>query len=161
IRPNLSTDSLTADSASAGLVISSFTTNRSEDLPRAWATLSVLRPVATTLWPAARAALAIYTPIPRPAPVISQTLLMSLLLNNDPSNGSVGVWRPITICRAEVYAVRDFARPSRTAVTWRCRALVPGSSPYEREVASRTYALPVQEPRSPGGSRRVVASADR
>src|ERR1700683_4056077 len=94
MRPNRSTVALTADSASAGLVMSSFTTNRSADFPRALATLSVLRPVATTLWPAARAALAISTPIPRPAPVISQTLLMSLLLNNDPSNGSVGVDTP-------------------------------------------------------------------
>src|SRR5437763_13373918 len=33
----------------------------------------MLRPVATTAFPAARAALAISTPIPRPAPVINQT----------------------------------------------------------------------------------------
>ena len=34
---------------------------------------SALRPVATTAWPAARAALAMSTPMPRPAPVISTT----------------------------------------------------------------------------------------
>jgi hypothetical protein len=33
-------------------------------------------PVAMTAFPAARAALAIGTPIPRPVPVINQTLLM-------------------------------------------------------------------------------------
>ena len=36
-------------------------------------TVSVLRPVATTAWPAARAALAMSTPMPRPAPVMNQT----------------------------------------------------------------------------------------
>jgi hypothetical protein len=45
-------------------------------------TLSVLRPVATTAWPAARAALAMSTPMPRPALVMNHTFLsvMSSLL---------------------------------------------------------------------------------
>ena len=34
-----------------------------------------VRPVATTAWPAARAALVMSTPMPRPAPVINQTFL--------------------------------------------------------------------------------------
>ena len=38
-------------------------------------TVSGLRPVATTAWPAASAALAMSTPMPRPAPVMSQTFL--------------------------------------------------------------------------------------
>src|SRR5437870_8986552 len=59
--------------------MSSFPINRLTDFPKASATLSVLRPVATTLWPAARAALAISTPMPRPAPVMSQTLLVAML----------------------------------------------------------------------------------
>src|SRR5580700_3006716 len=80
MQPNWSTAALTADSASAGLVMSNFTTSSSADFPRALATLSVLRPVATTLWPPAKAALAISTPKPRPAPVMSQTLLVAMVL---------------------------------------------------------------------------------
>ena len=76
MRPNRSMTASTAASASVALVTSSFTTNRSAESPTAWATLSVLRPVATTLWPAARAALAKSTPIPRPAPVMNQTFLL-------------------------------------------------------------------------------------
>src|SRR6478609_4560503 len=59
--------------ASAGLVTSSFTASRLSFSPTARATLPGLRPVATTAWPAARAALAMSMPIPRPAPVMNQT----------------------------------------------------------------------------------------
>jgi hypothetical protein len=38
-------------------------------------TASVLRPVATTAFPAARAAWAMSVPMPRPAPVMNQTFL--------------------------------------------------------------------------------------
>jgi hypothetical protein len=52
------------------------------DGPRAFETRSLSRPVATTAWPAARAALAKSTPIPRLAPVMNQIflLLMTLLV---------------------------------------------------------------------------------
>src|SRR6476620_3770151 len=79
MRPNRSTVALTAASASAGFVMSNFRTSSSANFPRALATLSVLRPVATTLWPPANAALAISTPKPRPAPVMSQTLLVAMV----------------------------------------------------------------------------------
>src|SRR5438045_1572401 len=55
--------------------MSSLTTSRSSALPRALVTVSVLRPGAMTAFPAARAALVILTPIPRPAPVTNQTFL--------------------------------------------------------------------------------------
>ena len=47
--------------------------------PRPLLTVSVLRAVATTAWPAARAALAMSTPMPRPAPVMNQTFLSVML----------------------------------------------------------------------------------
>src|SRR5207249_4454576 len=40
-----------------------------------------LRPVAATLWPAAMAARANSTPIPRPAPVISQVFVLAFTLD--------------------------------------------------------------------------------
>src|SRR5215203_193667 len=73
--PNRSTAAWTAAAASSRLLTSSFTTNRSSASPTAVRTASVLRPVATTAFPAARAALAKSTPIPRPAPVTIQTFL--------------------------------------------------------------------------------------
>src|SRR5579859_228318 len=76
MRPKRSTAACTAVWASSGRVTSSLTTSRSSALPTALVTVSVLRPVATTAFPAARAALAICTPIPRPAPVINQTFFL-------------------------------------------------------------------------------------
>src|SRR5215212_5451128 len=76
MRPNRSTAACTAASASAGLVTSSLTTSSSSwSPPSACSTDSGRRPVATTALPAASAALAMSTPIPRPAPVTSQTFL--------------------------------------------------------------------------------------
>ena len=75
IRPNWSTAAATADSASAGSVTSSLTAKRSTRSPIAALTFSGFRPVATTAWPAASAALAISTPKPRPAPVTNHTFL--------------------------------------------------------------------------------------
>ena len=66
-----------AASASARLVTSSLTTSRSFESPTALATASVSRPVATTAWPAARAALAKSTPMPRAAPVMNQIFLLA------------------------------------------------------------------------------------
>src|SRR5256885_17203361 len=76
MRPNRSTAARTAASASARLVTSSFTGSRSSDCPNALDTRSVSRPVATTEWPAAKAALAKSAPIPRPAPVMNQIFLL-------------------------------------------------------------------------------------
>src|SRR5438874_7193753 len=74
--PKRSTAAVTAASASCPSVTSSLTTRRSLDSPSAAATVSGLRPVATTAWPAASAALAKSAPMPRPAPVINQTCLL-------------------------------------------------------------------------------------
>src|SRR5258707_12733618 len=57
--PKRSTAAFTAAWASSGRVTSSLTASRSSALPTALVTVSVLRPVATTAFPAARAALAI------------------------------------------------------------------------------------------------------
>ena len=57
-------------------VTSSLTASRSFDCPKALDTRSLSRPEATTAWPAARAALAKSTPMPRPAPVINQIFLL-------------------------------------------------------------------------------------
>src|SRR5215216_2474153 len=70
--PKRSTAASTAASASCVLVTSSLTTSRLSESRRALATASGSRPVATTLWPAASAALAKSTPMPRPAPVMIQ-----------------------------------------------------------------------------------------
>jgi hypothetical protein len=58
-----------------GLVTSSLTASRSSWAPMAALTRWGLRPVATTASPAVRAALAMSTPIPRPAPVMNQVFL--------------------------------------------------------------------------------------
>src|SRR5215213_9306061 len=76
MRPNRSTAARTAACASAGFVTSRVTASSSFDLPNAFETASLLRPVATTAWPAASAALVKSAPIPRPAPVMNQTLLL-------------------------------------------------------------------------------------
>ena len=55
---------------------SSLTLSRSFDCPKALDTASLFRPVATTAWPAARAALAKSAPMPRPAPVMNQIFLL-------------------------------------------------------------------------------------
>src|SRR5436305_864750 len=79
--PKRSTAAATVAVASAGRVTSSLRTSRSAASPSALATASVLRPVATTACPAARAAFAMSAPIPRPAPVTNQvcfSLMMSM-----------------------------------------------------------------------------------
>jgi len=59
----------------ASLVTASFTASSLSELPSAFATRWMLRPVATTSCPAASAAFAMSRPMPRPAPVMNQTLL--------------------------------------------------------------------------------------
>src|SRR3954447_14785119 len=72
-RPNRSTAAATAACAAAGSVTSRATASRSSSSPSAFVTLSALRAVATTRCPVGRAALAMSTPRPRPAPVTSHT----------------------------------------------------------------------------------------
>src|SRR2546425_10846071 len=79
MRPNRSTAARAAASASPRFVTSSLTTSRSSAFPTAFATASVSRPVATTAWPAARAALTKSTPMPRPAPVMNQIFLFVMV----------------------------------------------------------------------------------
>src|SRR3954447_20708812 len=50
-------------------------------MPTAVATRAALRPVATTAWPAASAARAMSAPMPRPAPVTSQTFVSVMSLS--------------------------------------------------------------------------------
>src|SRR5438034_7255460 len=76
MRPKRSTAARTAASASARLVTSSLTASKSLDSPKALDTRSVSRPEATTAWPAAKAAVANWTPIPRLAPVMNHTFLL-------------------------------------------------------------------------------------
>src|SRR4051794_38360251 len=74
--PKRSTAASIAARASSRRFTSSLTTSKWGESPSAWATVSGLRPVATTLWPAASAALAMSTPMPRPAPVMSQVFVL-------------------------------------------------------------------------------------
>src|SRR5881409_3969794 len=76
MRPNRSIAARTAALASPLLVTSSLTISWSSDWPKALDTPSRSRPDATTAWPAARAALAKSTPMPRPAPVMNQIFLL-------------------------------------------------------------------------------------
>src|SRR3954463_7870656 len=92
MRPKRSTAAATASSALWGSVTSRAVTSRFSCSPTAERTVSGLRPVATTLWPAARAARANSTPMPRPAPGMSQGFVMSSKL--DPRMASKGVLRP-------------------------------------------------------------------
>src|ERR1700733_8572485 len=72
------------------------------------ATRSGSRPVATTAWPAAKAALAMSVPMPRPAPVISQTgLLIKFLLSG---LGGVLVDTCSSGCLAPAALRRQFGR---------------------------------------------------
>ena len=81
MRPKRSTATATASSALWGSVTSRTVTSRFSCSPRAERTASGLRPVATTLWPAAKAARANSTPMPRPAPVMSQVFVMALTVD--------------------------------------------------------------------------------
>src|SRR3954454_15653951 len=78
--PKRSVAAAAASSALWGSVTSRAVTSRFSCAPTAERTVSGLRPVATTLWPAARAARANSTPMPRPAPVISQVFVMASTL---------------------------------------------------------------------------------
>src|SRR3954447_22491265 len=107
---NRSMAAFAAASADAGLVTSSSAASRSSCSPTACLTVWVLRPVATTAWPAASAALARSTPIPRPAPVMSHTFMsvMSFRPSFSPGRARSGaqerldrapfVHRLITLC---------------------------------------------------------------
>jgi hypothetical protein len=81
MRPKRSTAAAAASSALWGSVTSRAATSRFSCSPTAARTVSGLRPVATTLWPTARAAWANSTPMPRPAPVISQVFVMALTVD--------------------------------------------------------------------------------
>jgi hypothetical protein len=78
MRPNVLIAASTAGFACASLVTSSWTNARLSQVTSlsALRTLSRLRPVATTRLPAFSAARAVATPMPLPAPVMNQTLLM-------------------------------------------------------------------------------------
>src|SRR3954453_13995609 len=92
MRPKRSTAAAAAFSALCGSVTSRAVTSRFSCSPTAARTVSGLRPVATTLWPAAKAARANSTPMPRPAPVMSQVFVMSSKL--DPRRPIKGCCEP-------------------------------------------------------------------
>ena len=71
--PKRSTAADTAARACSGEVTSRATASRPSCSPSAVVMLPTLRAVATTAWPASRAALAMSTPRPRPAPVTNHT----------------------------------------------------------------------------------------
>src|SRR6202023_3838641 len=114
MRPNRSTAARTASSASARLVTSSLTASRSLDCPKALDTRSRSRPEATTAWPAARAALAKSTPMPRPAPVISQIFLL-LMTSLSPTDGIYCRQEPQSWFSGKVGAHEDHRGASRRA----------------------------------------------
>src|SRR3954471_7691904 len=98
MRPNRSTAPAAAASALWASVTSRAVTSRFSCSPTAERTVSGVRPVATTLWPAAKAARANSTPMPRPAPVMSQVFVMSSKL--DPRMAPKGVLRtPLSTTR--------------------------------------------------------------
>src|SRR6266700_7567291 len=82
MRPNTLTAASTAGFAWTSLATSSWTNTRLSPATsrRALRALSRLRPVATTRSPAFNAALAVAAPMPLPAPVTNQTLLISTLV---------------------------------------------------------------------------------
>src|SRR3954453_4434017 len=92
MRPKRSSAAAAAASAWCGSVTSRAVTSRFSCSPTAARTVSGLRPVATTLWPAAKAARANSTPMPRPAPVMSQVFVMSSKL--DPRRPIKGCCEP-------------------------------------------------------------------
>src|SRR3954466_9979656 len=75
MRPNRATAASTAVWTLAGSVTSRATASRFSCSPSVEVTLPALRAVATTRCPASRAARAMSTPMPRPAPVTRMTLL--------------------------------------------------------------------------------------
>src|SRR4051794_34979334 len=78
MRPKRSTAASTAACTPAASVTSRAIASRSSCSPRAAVTLAASRAVATTRWPAPRAARAMSTPMPRPAPVTRTTFLSGI-----------------------------------------------------------------------------------
>src|SRR4051812_7673559 len=126
MRPKRSSAAAAASWALCGSVTSRTVTSRFSWSPTAARTVSGLRPVATTLWPAARAARAKSTPMPRPAPVMSQGFVMSSKL--DPRMAQKGcceppsapAWRRARASLGRVdrrSEIRDFLMSRRARVT--------------------------------------------
>src|SRR3954453_7539182 len=120
--PKRSSAAAAAAPAVCGSVTSRAQTSRCSCSPTAARTASGLRPVAATLWPASRAARANSTPLPRPAPVMSQVFVMALTV--DPRGASKGVLRaplsegPARLGRVDRRReIRDFLMSRRARVT--------------------------------------------
>ena len=75
--------------------MSRVTASRSSCSPSAAVTLSALRAVATTALPAASAALAMSTPMPRAAPVMNQ-IFLSVMSTIEPLTTTAG---KVTLCQ--------------------------------------------------------------
>ena len=144
--PKRSTAALTAASASCVLVTSSRATSRRSASPTASATASGLRPVATTLWPAASAALAMSRPIPRPAPVMSQVFFSVVM-----ASSKARIWRRWESLLRELLAGSPKrASPGLRWLSWRRR-------PEIREflTSRRARITPEQAGLPTYGARRV------
>ena len=120
-------------------------------LSQALDTRSVSRPEATTAWPAARAALAKSTPMPRLAPVMNQTFLLFIIspfcATCSPSRrGRSGA----------IYAMLDSIRDLRSAVAAHTRA-VPSTARTAPDTA-RFAAAPRPLARSRHPSPAVAAT---
>jgi hypothetical protein len=105
----------TALRALAGSVTSSRATNSSSEAPIAFLTASGLRPVAITAFPAARAALAMSTPMPRPAPVMNQTFFSLMRCSSfhmvRSPRATFDCGRPGHRCAGDSYTGQDFWLP--------------------------------------------------
>src|SRR3954447_22050034 len=122
MRPKRSRAAAAAFSALWGSVTSRAVTSRFSCSPTAARTASGLRPVAAKLWPASRAARANSTPMPRPAPVMSQVCVMASTV--DPREASKGVLRaplsegPARLGRVDRrHEIRDFLMSRRARMT--------------------------------------------
>src|SRR6185369_15794799 len=109
MRPNRFTARSAAARACASLETSRGRISRllPAPLPMALRTLSTFRPVATTRSPAFNAASAVAAPIPLPAPVTNQTLLMIFL------DGSCGLVDDLHLLRIHAPAVNAYLRQCR------------------------------------------------
>src|SRR4051812_25689433 len=122
MRANRSIAAAAASSALWGSVTSRAVTSRFSCSPSAERTVSGSRPVATTLWPAARIARANSTPMPRPAPVMSQVFVMAFTLGPlwrgrgccEPPSARLSNYAPEVDRRGEI---REFLMSRRARVT--------------------------------------------
>ena len=135
-------------------------------MPSAWVTRSALRAVATTRWPASRAARAMSTPMPRPAPVTRTTFL------SDMSSSSVGAGGGPAVCglsrprprrypgnTGSPHAGQDLRRGVLTVTPWTGPALYARRHGREGGGARGRSRVPHHAPRAGYPGRRRPSPA--